>query len=83
MSESRLFHKVEDCYAILRVRGVFKQVDIYQREQFLYAKAVGGFVRLMSHTHTSVPHISHIDLIGSVVIEVTSGGYLKLVGEAP
>ncbi|MEM9762128.1 MAG: hypothetical protein AAF968_06415 [Pseudomonadota bacterium] len=42
------FHKIEDGAAIIRSKGVFRQVDIYRRGTRIYAKYGAGFVGLMT-----------------------------------
>lgn len=41
------FKHMEGEAAVVVERGVFKQVDVYERDGVLYAKTGGGFVRLM------------------------------------
>jgi hypothetical protein len=59
-----LFHKIEGAVVILRQRGVFKQVDVYRREEKLYAKAAGGFIGLKREGGTTKPEISWEHLEG-------------------
>lgn len=47
------FREVEGEAAVLVENGVFKQVPLYTRDGYLYAKAGGGFVRLMADGSTS------------------------------
>ena len=48
-----LFQQVEGEAIVLVSNGVYKQVDIYKRDGYLYAKAGGGFVRLNSDGSTT------------------------------
>ena len=48
-----LFQQIEGDNAILIERGVFKQADLYSRDGYLFAKASGGFIRLMADGSTS------------------------------
>lgn len=41
-----LFQQAEGAAAILVENGIYKQVDVFTRNGFLYAKIGGGFVRL-------------------------------------
>jgi len=41
------FQEVEGEAAILVENGVYKQVPVYTRDGFLYARISGGFVRIM------------------------------------
>lgn len=47
------FQKVEGEAAILVENGVYKQVDVYIRNGMLFAKAGGGFIRLMADGSTT------------------------------
>jgi hypothetical protein len=42
-----LFQEIEGAAAVLVENGIFKQVPLYQRDGFIFAKASGGFVKLM------------------------------------
>lgn len=47
------FKQVEGAAAIIVEGGVHKQVEVYTRNGALFAKAAGGFVRLMADGSTS------------------------------
>jgi hypothetical protein len=47
------FKEVEGEACVIVENGVFKQVPIYLRDGYLYAKTNGGFVRLMADGSTS------------------------------
>lgn len=47
------FKEVEGEAAIVIIGGVFKQVPIYTRDGYLFAKVGGGFVRLFSDGSTT------------------------------
>lgn len=47
------FQHVEGEAAIVVENGVYRQVDLYTRDGFLYAKTAGGFVRLMQDGSTT------------------------------
>lgn len=51
-----MFVEVEGEAAIIVERGVYKQVPVFTRNGFLYAKAAGGFVRLYADGSTTKPH---------------------------
>ena len=51
------FTIVEDACVIVFSKGVYKQCDVYTRNGNYYAKASGGFVRLLRHGQTTVPAI--------------------------
>lgn len=50
-----LFHIVEDCFVIIRTRGVFRQAKVFARHDCLYAGVGSGFVRLCSDGSKTVP----------------------------
>jgi hypothetical protein len=61
--ESPLFHEVEDAYAILKSRGVYRQSKVFERRGYLYAAYGSGFVRLHRHLNgTSNPNIAWDEL---------------------
>lgn len=47
------FQEVEGEAAVLVENGVYKQVPLYVRDGFLYAKIGGGFVRIMADGATT------------------------------
>lgn len=47
------FKQVEGEAAILVNNGIYTQVDLYERDGYLFAKHGGGFVRLMADGSTS------------------------------
>lgn len=47
------FKEIEGEAAILVENGVYKQVPLYSRDGFLYAKIGGGFVRMMADGATT------------------------------
>lgn len=51
------FQEVEGDAAILVDNGVYRQVPLYKRDGYLYAKHAGGFVRLMADGSTSRPKL--------------------------
>lgn len=51
------FQQIEGEAAILVENGVYKQVDLYARDGYLYAKIGGGFVRLMADGATTKPRL--------------------------
>lgn len=50
---SGFFQEVEGEAAILVENGVFKQVPVYTRDGYIFAKVAGGFVRLMADGSTT------------------------------
>jgi hypothetical protein len=47
------FKTVEGEYVIISMGGVYKQVDLVERNGYLFAAASGGFVRLYADGSTS------------------------------
>ena len=72
-----LFHKVEAAQAVLRSKGIYKQVDIYQRNDELFAKWGSGFISLRPRNGTSLPNVSW-DVIDGVSYFENATGPLKL-----
>lgn len=62
------FKQVEGEAAIVVIKGVYKQVDLYERDGFLYAKTAGGFVRLMADGSTTKDRmrLDHMSWNGSL-----------------
>lgn len=61
----KLFHIVDDAYAILRRKGgVYVQAKVFCRGANLYAGVSGGFVMLFQNG-TSSPNISVVDIFMS------------------
>lgn len=57
------FHQLEGAQAILRSRGVFKQVDLYVYGTRLFAQWGSGFIGLMAHQRgTTKPDVSWVEL---------------------
>lgn len=52
-----LFHRVEDSFAVLLKSGVYRQSELFERNDFLYAAHGTGFVKLQQNGHTTVPEI--------------------------
>lgn len=48
-----LFHIVDDCQIILICKGVYRQTNVYRRNDKIYAKWGSGFVRLLASGGTS------------------------------
>lgn len=47
------FKEIEGEAAVLVEKGVYRQVALYERDGFIYAKISGGFVRLMADGATT------------------------------
>ena len=53
----RRFHRLEDCEAVIRRKGVWRQVPMYERDELLYVKVGAGYVRLVAGGRTSDPDV--------------------------
>ncbi|MFA5898843.1 MAG: hypothetical protein WC829_06985 [Hyphomicrobium sp.] len=74
------FHIIEEAAAILRTKGVWKQVKVYLRGEAVYVSVGGGYVRLYKGGGTSVPNVSweDIDLNGAGPDSLTPDAHGKL-----
>jgi hypothetical protein len=77
-----LFHVIDDAHAILRSRGVYRQVKVYRRGSQLYAQYGSGFVGLRRDGGTTVPTISHVHLEGVGEVSHDALGALYQEAEA-
>lgn len=57
-----LFHIIDDAFAVLRSKGVYRQAKLYWRGPQLYAAWGGGFIRILKHGGTSNPNVSCVEL---------------------
>jgi hypothetical protein len=57
-----MFAKLEGDQALLLQSGVYKPADLYEFNGALFAKTLGGFVRLYKSGATSKPAVSLIEL---------------------
>ena len=71
------FKQIEGDAAILVENGVYKQVDLYSRDGYIFAKLGSGFVRLMADGSTT-KHRLRIDYM-SFEGELGSDGLGRLV----
>lgn len=74
-----LFHVIDDAVAILRSKGVFRQVPVYRRGEEVFAKHGSGFIKLLSAGHTTQPNISWIDVATAEVKTVPGPSGLRIV----
>lgn len=74
------FHVIDDAAAILRSKGVFKQVKVFRRADALYAAHAGGFIRLYKGGGTSAPTIAwdDLDVLGYAAEQMVSDVHGKL-----
>lgn len=74
---SKLFHIIDDEFAIIRFKGVYRQCKLYHRDSFLYAGWGNGFVGLRRHGTTVPDHaLEHV----TVFMKVDKMGKLLWAG---
>lgn len=60
------FHQIEGAQAILRSRGVFKQVDLYVYGIRVFAKWGSGFIGLQKYQQgTTKPDVSWVEILNT------------------
>lgn len=52
------FKVMEGTFVIIKQRGVVKQLPLYERQGYLYAKIAGGYILLMNDGTTSKDQVS-------------------------
>lgn len=72
-----LFSIIEGKQAVIKnaKTGVYRQVDLYERDGEIYAKASGGFIRLMKEQRTSHPVTKweHLDVKYGLPVSICGG----------
>lgn len=53
-----LFHEIPEAQAVLRSKGVYRQVKMFRRGDGVYAAWGSGYIRLLGGSGTSVPAVS-------------------------
>lgn len=64
MTDTGLFHQIDDAHVVVYARGVYKQVKLYQRDGLLYAGHGSGFIALFVNGNTSLPNASWKNIVG-------------------
>lgn len=75
-----LFHIIEDAVAILRSKGVFKQVKLFARGKDVYAQWGGGFIKLHGRSGTSLPNVSWEEIEATGVDFSRAGSQPTVIG---
>lgn len=78
-----MFHVIDDCFVVLRSRGVFRQAKAFRRDRYLYAGFGAGFIRLMSRGATTHPLVTWEDLTASPEIQIAGDGMPRPVHPGP
>ena len=73
-----VFKVIPDAYAVSVTKGVFKQVEVYERDGLIYINHGSGFVRLVRGSHTKIATTSPNTYIDELTVDfdlwVTSTG---------
>lgn len=76
------FHVIDDACAILRRRGVYRQVNLYFRGEQLYARLGSGYIRLLGRGGTTAPDVSWEEYDAGAM-EITLGKFDAPMLKAP
>lgn len=57
LADMDLFSIVTGAKVIISDRGIYRQVECYERGDMLFAAYRNGFVRLLARNITTVPHV--------------------------
>jgi len=76
------FNKLEGEFAITRTNGVYKQVDVYERNGYLFVKHGSGFIQLNHTGGTSTPKVNLDELNIETPIAMSKLGRLCVKGHA-
>lgn len=69
------FSIVEGVQIIILVRGIYRQVDVFEKDLHLYAKHSGGYISLTRDGITSVPAIAWKEFVAT-----TNNGFSYSIG---
>lgn len=58
LSNMTLFKRVDAGQVIISERGLYRQVDLYERDGQLFAAHKNGFVRLLDRENTTIPYVT-------------------------
>lgn len=53
-----LFHRIEEAQAVIRRKGIYRQVPLYHRNGKIYAAYQGGYIQLLRSSSTTHPDTS-------------------------
>jgi hypothetical protein len=67
------FKEIEGEGAIIQEGGVFRQVPLFERDGYIFAKLNGGFVRLMADGSTSKAGGLYRDALGRLCRDTVAG----------
>lgn len=77
-----LFHKIDGASIILLSKGVYRQVDAYQRNGELFARWGNGFIPVrysgFGGQGTSLPHVNVVHIEGPFTFPAKGYGTVKI-----
>lgn len=81
-----LFHKIEGACVVLLSKGVYRQVDAYQRNDELFARWGSGFIGVRyssfgygnNNLGTTLPHVTVVHVEGTEPFPSKGVGPVKL-----
>lgn len=73
LADMTLFSIVEGGVVIINDRGLYRQVDLYERAGMLFAGYKDGFIRLLGRENTTVPTIKWDAIEGVEYVEDYQG----------
>lgn len=74
-----MFHIIPEAYAVTKLNGIYRQVQVYQHAGRVFVKHGSGFVYLFRDGGTSVPKL-HVDEIHGVDKLYNELGYMCMPG---
>lgn len=76
------FNIVEGAFVVTLEKGVWRQVDLFEREGKIFAKQKGGFIALMNNGTTSVPTVKWHGINGLGFKKKSAYGVLEVQDES-
>jgi hypothetical protein len=73
LADMNLLKRIDEGQVIISDRGIYRQVDLYERGGQLFAAHKDGFVRLLDRENTTVPSVTWKAIEG-VEVEATYKG---------
>lgn len=80
-----LFKKIEGAAAVLLSKGVHRQVDVYERNDALFARWGNGFIALrysgFGGLGTALPHVNVVHVEGPFAYRTKGFGLVMITSE--
>lgn len=70
-----MFTKVEEAYAVIVSKGVYRQCDVYERKSRLFVKYGSGFIYLGQRNSTSVTNVRLEEIVLPFEHKMTETGF--------